>query len=258
MNKAITILHDFLRALVTFSLKRAAIVAAASLALTAVSVWFTVTHLAIETNTDAMIDSSLPFRQTYEDFNRAFPQFSNNFTAVIDAPSPEAAEAAQGAFAAALEASGHHYKSVFAPGRGAFFEREGFLFLDTDKLLTLTDELAAAEPVLAAVSEDPSLRGLFAILNEGLDDVLSGEPPKEKLAAVLADFTKSAGAARQGRLDPLSWQAIFLDAEDLREAKRRLVVVQPALDYSALNAAKEPLLAARTKAREIEAAHSGV
>jgi uncharacterized protein len=255
MNRAITFIHSFLRWAASFSVRRAPLVVVVSLALTGLAAWFATGHLVIHTDTDEMIDSSLPFRQTFDDFNRAFPQFLNSFTAVIDAPSPEAAEQAQGELAAKLSAAGHLYKSVYAPGHGPFFEREGFLLLSNDKLLALSDDLASAEPVLAAVSEDPTLRGLFTVLNDGLDDVIGGEPPKDKLTSVLASFTDSAEAAGEGRSAPLSWQAIFLSDEDLKAAKRRLVVVQPVLDFSALYAAKEPLAFARAEGKKITAAN---
>lgn len=204
-----------------------------------------------------MIDSRLPFRQTYEDFNRTFPQFSNSFTAVIDGPSPEAVEIVQAEFSKSLEKDSLHYTSIFAPGQDEFFKQKSLLLLDKEKLIALTDELAMAEPLLAAISEDPSLRGLFSILNKAMDDALAGERPNEKLAIILSNFTQTAEVSRKGNLNPFSWQSVFLNDKDLSEAKRRLVVVQPALDFKAINPAKKSLEFARAEGQKLKSKHLG-
>lgn len=257
MNKAITILEDLLRPLVLFSIEQARIVVGFSLLITGAAVWYTAAHFTIHTSTDDMIDSRLSFRQTYEDFNHAFPQFSNTFTAVIDGPSPEAVESAQAEFSQMLAKDSRYYSSIFAPGQDEFFKQKGLLLLDEEKLIALTDELAMAEPLLAAISEDPSLRGLFSILNKALDDALAGEQPNEKLAIILDNFAKTAEESRKDNLTPFSWQSVFLDNKDLSEAKRRLVVVQPELDFKALNPAKESLERARAAAQELKSKHPG-
>lgn len=258
MNLAITTIHNFLRALTGFSLKTPALFLGFMLVLTAFAGWFLVTNVSVRTNTDEMIDPNLPFRVTYDDFNRTFPQFADSFIIVIDGDTPEAAEAAQRQLYAGLSGQKNLYSNVFAPGLGDYFETNAFLLQDYEKLLQMSDDLAAAQPVLAAVSEDQSLRGLFSILNDAMDETLDGDPPNQKLPEVLADFTGIAKSAAKGQEAPLSWQSIFLDDEDLKKARRRLILVQPVLDFTKLLSAKEALLAARAKAKEITAGASGV
>ena len=49
-----------------------------------------------------------------------------------------------------------------APGRN------GLLFLETDEVQRVTDELAAAQPLIAALAADPSVNGLFGAFNLAL------------------------------------------------------------------------------------------
>lgn len=251
MNVAITAIHNFLRGLTGFSLRKPGIFMAFSLFFTALAAWFLATHVTVRTNTDEMIDPNLPFRVAYEDFNRTFPQFADSFIIVVDGENPEAAEAAQRQLYEGLQGQKNLYSNVFAPGLGDYFETNAFLLQDYEKLLEMSDDLAAAQPVLAAVSEDQSLRGLFGILNDAMDETLDGDEPNAKLPEVLADFTQIAKSSANGQDAPLSWQSIFLVDEDLKKARRRLILVQPVLDFTKLVSAKEALLAARAAAAEI-------
>ena len=251
MNVALTIIHNFLRNLTGFAIKRPALFVVVSLIMTGLAAFYIGSHIEVHTDTDEMINPELPFRQTFHDFNAAFPQFNNSFIIVIDGETPEAAVEAQELLAAYLSARKGLYKSVYAPGAGAFFDQNGFLYLDFDQLVDLSDQLAAAEPVLAAVSEDPSLRGLFDILSEAMEEISEGDAPPEKLTEVLGSITASTRAAANGREQALSWRAIFLDDEDLAKAKRRLLIVQPELDFTQLQSAKAALAGARAAAREV-------
>lgn len=258
MNRAITTIHNILKGLTGFAIKRAGVFVVVSVLFTALAAWYAATHIQVHTETDEMIDPSLPFRQTYDDFNQAFPQFSNSFIMVVDGVSPEAAEAAQKRLYGELGVRSDLYTGLYAPGIGQFFEQNAFLLMDTEKLGRMTDDLAAAEPVLAAISEDPSLRGLFDVLSDAMDDAIDGDDPNEKLDQVLGEFTGIAKASAEGRSAPLSWQGIFLNEQDLKTAKRRIVVVQPVLDFTKLQAAKQALVSARALAREVEGQVPGV
>ena len=151
-----------------------------------------------------------------------FPQFADSFVIVIDGDTPETAEATQRALYESLKDNRDLYSNVFAPGLGNYFETNAFLLQSTEDLLQISDDLAAAQPVLAAVSEDQSLRGLFGILNDAMDETLEGEIPNEKLPQVLKDFTQVATKSALGQPAAMSWQSIFLNEDDLKQAKRRL------------------------------------
>lgn len=258
MNTGRTIIHRFLERLTGFALLKPASFVLLAVILTIFAIYYVAANISIQTDTDEMIDPNLPFRKTYDEFNKTFPQFANSFVIVIDGDSPEAAEATQAELYRRLAPQTRLYKSVYAPGAGEFFETNGFLYLDFDKLVALSDQLASAEPVLAAIAEDQSLRGLLNILSDAVDDILEGDEPPEKLTDVLQEMTETAQASDHGDEAPLSWQGIFLDEEDLKDAKRRLLILQPELDFTQFHSAKAALDAARTVAAEVAAANGPV
>ncbi|MCH7630996.1 MAG: hypothetical protein IIC07_03790 [Proteobacteria bacterium] len=104
-----------------FAIKRPALFVVVSLIMTGLAAFYIGGNLEVHTDTDEMINPELPFRQTFHDFNAAFPQFNNSFIIVIDGETPEAAVEAQELLAAYLSARKGLYKSVYAPGAGAFF-----------------------------------------------------------------------------------------------------------------------------------------
>ncbi len=63
MNVALTIIHNFLRNLTGFAIKKPAVFVVASLIVTGLAAFYIGGHIEIRTDTDEMIDPNLPFRQ---------------------------------------------------------------------------------------------------------------------------------------------------------------------------------------------------
>ncbi|MCH8862300.1 MAG: MMPL family transporter [Proteobacteria bacterium] len=252
-------LVPFLCAWVGWSARHARLVVAGAALITIALAYYTWTHLSINTDTDQMIDPNLPFRQVYEKFNQTFPQLANSFLMVVDAATPEEADAVARHLVAELHGRDELVMNAYAPGTGDFFDRHGFLYLDLDELYRLTDSLADAEPVLAGLAQDTSLRGLSDVLVLALDDAVKNNSPPERLARVLADLTPSARAAAAGTIRLLSWQELFQDDEaDILEGRRRIVMVQPVLDFTSFKPAKAALAEARRLGEAAEAATPGL
>ena len=62
--------------------------------LTAASGVYVVRHFAIDTDVNALISANLPWRQRELAYELAFPQSTQAILAVVDAPTPELADAA--------------------------------------------------------------------------------------------------------------------------------------------------------------------
>ena len=147
--------------------RRSWLVVAAAVLLTALSSWYTVSHLAIDTDTADMLSAELPFRQDSIRLKQAFPQLSNNIVIVIDGDTAGLADDAAVALVQALRTQPALFRTIFDPRGDVFFRRNGLLFLDEDKLNDLVDRLAAAQAFIGKLSQDPSLRGLFGVLTLG-------------------------------------------------------------------------------------------
>ena len=133
---------------------------------TGASSFYTVEHLGINTSTSDMLSSELLFRKIYDEYRRTFPNLRNNITIVVEGETPDITEDAAAALAVRLKMEIEEFKFVFDPASDPFFITNGLVFLDEDELADLSDRLADAQPLLAALAEDMNLRGFFGVLND--------------------------------------------------------------------------------------------
>jgi hopanoid biosynthesis associated RND transporter like protein HpnN len=227
-----------------------------AVALAAVALAYALPHLRIDTSTEEMISAEVPFRQNRIAFIEAFPQFRDPVVAVIEGAAPEQVEQAATALAAALKADDEHFAAVEYIEGEPFFATHGLLYLELDELAALSDRLAAAQPLLAALAADPSLRGLadfvaLALAEGDTDDALP--PALDRLLGAMADVV---AAQRAGRPRVLSWrEALQEDAGN--GPARQLVIAQPRVDPTSLEPAAPAIEALRAEAQAlgIHAAH---
>jgi len=135
---------------------------------TAAALYYAVGHLRIDTNREKMFSQDLPFQQAYAHYREEFPQFVDNLVLVIDADIPERARRDALGLAARLEARPRQFAQVYLPRASEFLTRHALLFLDVDALQDLVDRLAEVQPFFGKLTRDPSLRGLFAMLQSAL------------------------------------------------------------------------------------------
>ena len=131
---------------VRMSTRHAWLVIAAFLVAAILAGGYVARHVAINTDSDKLLSSSLPWRQQEIKLNALFPQRTDLIVAVIDATTPEAADEAASALATALAPQTNVFRNVTRPDGGEFFARNGVLFLSVDDLRKNMDQLIKAEP----------------------------------------------------------------------------------------------------------------
>jgi hopanoid biosynthesis associated RND transporter like protein HpnN len=220
----------------------AILLAVASLALSA-------SRLTINTSLSDMLSPELPYRRNAEAMKTAFPQLDRTLTLVLEAASAEAAETAAGRLADELRHKPALIHDVYYPKGDPFFRRNGLLYLDLEDLLALADRLAEIQPLLSSLRDDPSLRGLLAVLALLLED------PSHEAATALAPafdrMAESAEAAAEGRARPLSWRALAGGEPDGDSRHRVFLTARPVLDFQALQPARAAIVAIHDAARVI-------
>jgi uncharacterized protein len=241
-----------------FSRRHALAVALGGLLLAALSIFYAVTHLDVTTDTDRMFSSSLAWRQQGDELNKDFPQFTGLLVAVIDAREPEQADATAAALADALAKDHAHFNTVRRPDASPFLRKEGLLFLDTKQLTDLMDRTIDAQPFLGQLVADPTARGLFSALSLLGMGVTKGDVDLGPYLASLEAFHQAMGDALSGHPRPLSWQALLGGSEinDLA-GKYTFVLVQPKLDFGALQPGGEATEAMRQVIAGLEFVKSG-
>ena len=238
-------LNRLLVGLVEFSQRHALVVALCGLLLMAFSGFYAAHHLSVSTDTDRMFAESLPWRQRAEEFNKDFPQFSGLLVAVIDAQEPEEADATAASLADALMKDHQHFNTVRRPDDSPFLRKEGLLFLDTKQLTDLMNRTIDAQPFLGQLVADPTARGLFSALSLLGMGVNKGDADLNPYLASLEAFHRAMADALAGHAQPLSWQLLLSGGLNDLAGKYKFVLVQPKLDFGALEPGGEATKAMR-------------
>lgn len=219
-------------------------------ALTLGSLHYTVNNLEIDTDLADMISSRLPFRQTYEQYKRLFPEYVDTLVIVVEADTPELAHQTAARLQRELQGMPEQFRSVYLPGGDDFFERQSFLYMDLLELENQADRLAAVQPFLGKLTQDMSLRGLLSMLGSALDAVREGEIVD--LEAVLKRLNTAVESNLSGEQYRVSWQEMMLGDQSEHDQRRQFVVVQPRLNFSAVLAAEQAVITLRALIRNIE------
>ncbi|HMA11051.1 MAG TPA: hypothetical protein VKO83_04130, partial [Steroidobacteraceae bacterium] len=174
------------RALVDFSCRRAGAVVMAAAALAVLLGLYAVSHFQINTDLDSVLDATLPWRQQAASLEKAFPNLGDDITVVIDGVTPELTEQAARGLEKALRDRSGLFGSVARANGGAFFDKEGLLYGSVQEVRESTQDLIAAQPLLAQVASDPSLRGLLHSLELGMEGLDSSPRNAHALGRAMA------------------------------------------------------------------------
>lgn len=193
---------------------------------------YAVNHIAINTDTGAMLSEKLPWRATYVAYTQDFPFFSDTIVIVIDGATADVARDAAGALSRRLRAADDIAGDVFYPLDEPFLRRNQLLYLDADELQTLSDQLSEAQPFLARLSAERSSAVLFNLLH----DAVTAAPTPTAIAPAASRIATAIDELNRGDTVPLSWQSLLTgDADDNDDVlHREFIVLRPRLDYTAL------------------------
>ena len=195
---------------------------------TGAALHYTANHIAIDTDTSNMLDPSLPHRQAHRRYRTAFPDLPGAVVVFAEGDSAGAVAEASDALAAALAERPDIARRVEQPGGGEFFATHGLLYLTEDALWALDERLQAAEPFLGTLAHDPSLRGIFATLGEGLSRHLDASQ-QDMLRSMFDRISDGLDRLAKGETRPVRWRdELFADDQVKRATPQRaFVLVDP-------------------------------
>jgi uncharacterized protein len=202
--------------------------------LTIAALVFTARNFAMTADTTQLISQRLDWRQREVAFDSAFPQLYDLTMVVIDGATPELADDATRRLIASLKDRRDLFRTVRWPTGGPFFEREGLLFLSLEEARSATSGLVKAAPLLVRLRADPSLRGVLGVLSEMLMGVRNGEASLQDIEPAMAAFSETFEDAVAGRPAFFSWRTFFIDRKATSRETRHVLLVQPVMDYAAL------------------------
>jgi hopanoid biosynthesis associated RND transporter like protein HpnN len=208
-------------------------------------------HLRVNSDNLRLIAEDLPFMQRHREFARSFPILSNVLIVVIDGENPEVARDAADALAGALAARPERFRDAFLPGGGAFFERYGLLYRSVEDLENFSDQLVQAQPLIAELERGGSLAELVALVRAGLERVGEVGPDPDDWASVLDRIGSATVQVYDEYPLSLSWEDLLLQGSALEVSARRVIVVEPILDFDSLLAGGRAIAEIREAAREL-------
>ncbi|WP_298224948.1 MMPL family transporter [Acidocella sp.] len=193
---------------------------------------YTFRNLAIDTDTDHLFASNLPWRRAQAIEDKNFPQFNDLIVAVVRGDTPEEASETAAALNAALNADKANFMDSRYPSGSPFYRNEGLLLLPTAELVALLNQIVSAQPFLGQLAADPSARGLFT----GLGLIAQGVAAGSNISlynSALAGVRKNLAAAASGHPEPLSWQSLITRGV-AGQGKMEFVLAHPRLNQGSL------------------------
>ncbi|MBN9086563.1 MAG: MMPL family transporter [Reyranella sp.] len=237
--------------IVAVSTRRPAIVVLVAALLTAVAGVYAARHFTMTANTEELISPRIDWRQRVLDFQAAFPQLGGLTMVVVDGKTPELADRAAARLTEALRAKPHLFKSVEQPQGGPFFAQNGLLLPPLAEVRARTEGLARAQPMLAALAADPSLRGVLATLSGGLQGVKYGQVKLADLEPTMTALAETFEKVAAGQPAFLSWRRFLMGtATDLADT-RQVILVQPVLQFAELQPGAAASAVIRETARSL-------
>jgi hopanoid biosynthesis associated RND transporter like protein HpnN len=220
--------------------------------LTTMVLYFTVTNFTMNTSFRDLVSKDMDFRKIKKDYDHAFPQFTDTIVVVTDADTPENAMLAHDQLTHRLKQNPDLFKTVYQPGGGDFFKKNGLLYKNTDELEDLADNLADVQPFLALISKDFSIQGLFSVLEDAINENDETEVREKRLTQVLNSFNTGFQKTLENRFYALSWRTLMLDEEPSILDLRKFIVLQPATNLAGTASLKEAFNEIRQSARDLE------
>ncbi|WP_206996506.1 MMPL family transporter [Trinickia mobilis] len=222
--------------LVAWSVRFPVWVIVVSLLLAAVSGHYVVNHFKINTDVSRLIETDETWTALGDATDKAFPQRGQTILVVVEAAAPEFADAAANELTAALRKQPNEFASVSQPSGGAFFERNGLLFLSPKEIDDTTSQLVKAKPLINTLAKDPSLTGLADTLTTTLLLPLQlGQVQLGDMASLLNKSATTLDGVLAGKFSVLSWRGL-VDKDPVKQPVCAFITVQPVVDYGALEA----------------------
>jgi hopanoid biosynthesis associated RND transporter like protein HpnN len=244
-------LHALARRTIDFCIRHMRLFILFGLILGAASATYAARHFAINSDISNLISGNLPWRQRELAFQQAFPTHAQSILAVVRAPTPELASAAQRKLLDEFEQENDLFRSVHAPDGGGFFDRNFLLFLSTEDLGRTTQGLTTAAPLIRTLAADPNLRGLSDSLKLTLRGLDTGRVSLDDLSRTFNMAADTLDDALSGRQPSFSWRVLMNGKPATPSELRRLINVWPVLDYRALQPGEKASAAIRDAARRL-------
>ncbi len=246
MNPAIVRIVDFC------ARHRLTLIIAGALLAVAAAV-FDVARFSINTDIEGLISENLPWHQRQLELTKAFPK--KGIVVVVKATTAEDAEQATQALAQDLSKNPALFPVVELLDSGEFFERNKLLYASPADVRKSAEGLSRAQPFIAALAGDPSLRGVMTALSSAGGAVEAGRIKLGELAWPLTLAERTLTDVLSGRPATFSWQELLQGEPPPEKQLRHFIAIQPTLDFAKLQPGQKATDAIRRAAADLDLQH---
>jgi hopanoid biosynthesis associated RND transporter like protein HpnN len=211
---------------------------------------FDAARFSINTDIEGLISQDLPWRQRELELSKIFPK--KGIVVVVKATTPENAARATNALAQALSKNPDLFPTVQQLDSGEFFERNGLLFDSEAEVRKTAEGLTRAQPFIAALAGDPSLRGVMTALSFAAEGVRAGRIGLEQLVWPLSLADRTLSDVLSGKPATFSWQELVQGQPPPAKQLRHLIGVQPTLDFAELQPGRKAEEGIRRAAADLD------
>ena len=215
-------------------------------------IYYVVGHLGIRGDTESLFSQDLPFKQHRTPLSRGVSDALRKYVRGGGcAPRPSEQGKRRRRWLRDWKRSLGVFTAPIFRAAASSFENHAFLYLETQELEDLADKLAIAQPYLAELSRDGTLRGLVSMMARGGRAVREGDVSGDQLHALFDRFLEAISARIEGRPYHLSWAEVLAEGDFDLDSRRRFLLVQPVLEFDELQPAKRSILAVRRIVSEL-------
>lgn len=236
----------YLSRLVLFSIRHKRLVISSSIVFAVFSLVMSFFYLPINAEQEKLVSRESTFLQKQDILAAAFPQHRNTIIVVLEGEDPWTLSQKTQALAEQLRVRKDLFHDVLYPQGEDFFRQNGLLYLDEPQLEKFIESLAEAQPAIATLSQDPSLRGLWRLLEDGIGSKQGGKSGRESLNHIIRELNKALLAFEQKRPIHNVWGEAFPNwtpSQKLVDSNKvlQMIVLNPVLNFSKLNPADDAL-----------------
>ncbi|MDE3021706.1 MAG: MMPL family transporter [Pseudomonadota bacterium] len=214
-----------------------------TLIVTFAALYYTTTHFSMDTDTSGILSDNLPFQRLEHSYHQAFPQTRDTLVVVINGDTSALTAQALKQLEVWVNSHPDEFTGSYSPGNDEFFHRNGLLFLDPDALQKLSSRIIMAQPLIARLGLDPTLHGLFNLLDTAIQQGQAGGQQIMGLTNLFNQLTETVQAQEQGRFQDVRWGAIIggESVSSSSQDRQQFLILNPRLNHHSMQPAAGPI-----------------
>lgn len=211
---------------------------------------YTADNLSINTDTAELVAPDAPFQKNRRNFEKAFSQDLHTLLLVVESNTPELTQSATKRLLRLITADKEHFNSAYIPNDNEFFRQNGLLYLDTDELQALSNNLSLAQPFIGRISQEPNLTGFLSIFEDALTSTDKTQVVPIDLTSLIDKVTSALHKTLNGENALLSWESLI--SEKKTHSGNGFIIVSPKFNFSQIRPAETAIESIRKAVAQIQ------